>query len=396
MRAVRILQEKLGSALGFMHAKRHDALWRVVEGLLMGQQLWLTELGRSLPGACSIKHRVKAVDRIVGGAVMQASIPRIYAALAGFLLRRTERPVVLVDWTATDSGFHVLSAKIAFAGRALSVLSRSYPESKKANPGVERAFLDELKTVIPSRCRPILVTDAGFLFKWMDSVRKLGWDYVGRARLKKMIVVIDGRSMRLDEAYTLARRKPRDLGTVLLGKGNPRAHRAILSARPTIKGRTRLGRKGKRLVAGVSKSCREAAREPLFLITSLPDAARVVVEIYRLRMQIEQTFRDLKSHRYGWSMRHIRTSHPLRVDLLLLVAAIAAIAMHLIGLCLRGQPVARGLQVNTERRRNVFSTFFLGKLALYESLESTISARSLLAAARDLVSTVRSLERVPT
>jgi hypothetical protein len=131
MRAVEILQGELGNSLGFLHAKRSAALWRSVQGLLRGQELWLTELGRSLPGACSIKHRVKAVDRFVGSPAIQAAISRIYAALARVLLRSTKRPILLVDWTAAEPGFYVLSAQLAFAGRALPILSRTYPEQKK-------------------------------------------------------------------------------------------------------------------------------------------------------------------------------------------------------------------------------------------------------------------------
>jgi hypothetical protein len=326
---------------------------------------------------------------------MQAAIPKVYAALASFLLRTIKQPVLLVDWTGGESGYYVLSAKIAFSGRALSVLSRTYPEKKKANPEIERAFLGELKKIIPAHCRPVLVTDAGFLFKWMDSVREYGWDYVGRARFKKMIVNVHGRCMRLGAVYELARRKPRDLGTSWLGKRNPRAHRVVLSAKPLLKGRKNLGRKGKPRNGGVARVCRDAAREPLLLLTSLSEVPVVVVDIYRMRMQIEQTFRDLKSHRYGWSTRHIRTAHSRRIDLLLLVAAIAAIAMHVIGLTIRDSSLARGLQANTERKRNVFSTFFLGRLALRQRLEARLLTRSLRAALRELTSSLPSVERIP-
>lgn len=394
MRAVDILRNMLGESLDFMHSKRRDALWRVVAGLLKGQELWLTELGRSLSGPASIKHRVKAVDRFVGSAGVQADISKIYAALANLLLRFTDRPVLLVDWTAAESGFHTLSAKIAFAGRALSILSRTYPERKKANPDVEREFLNELKQVIPQRCRPVLVTDAGFLFKWIDSVRAIGWDYVGRVRLKKILLSIDGRCIRLAEAYKLANRKPRNLGTVSVGKGNPRTHRAILSAKPKTNGRYRLGRKGKPLQGGTARSCRDAAREPLLLITSLSQRPRIVVDIYRMRMQIEQTFRDLKSYRYGWSTRHIRTTQAGRIDVLLLVAALAAVAMHLLGLTVRGRALARGLQPNTERRRNVFSTFFLGKLVLQQELESKLPRAALRSAMNDLAARIPCVERM--
>jgi hypothetical protein len=393
MRAIEILQEKLAKSLGFLHSKRLDALWRLVDGLLRGQQLWLTELGRSLPGSCSVKHRIKAADRFVGNAAMQMAIPKVYRALAAFLLLGTARPMVLVDWTAAESGFHVLSAKIAFAGRALSILSRTYPERKKANPDVERRFLEELKEIIPRRCRPVIVTDAGFLFKWVDSVRELGWDYVGRIRLKKMGLFIGGRWMRLAEAYKLAQQKARNLGEVLVGKNNPRSHRVVLSAKPKTKGRRRLGRKGKPLNGGVARACRAAAREPLMLITSLPDAPRAIVDIYRLRMQIEETFRDLKSHRYGWSTRHIRTADRRRVDLLLLIGALAAVAMHLLGISIRGGRIARGLQANTERNRNVFSSFFLGRLVLEQNLEAALSTRSLRNALTQLLSAIPSAER---
>jgi hypothetical protein len=396
MRAMHILQEKIEPSLGFFHAKRREALWRVVGGLLKGQQLWLTELGRSLPGACSIKHRVKAVDRFVGSCAVQLAVPRIYAALAGFLLSSTDRPLLLVDWTGAEPGFYVLSAKVAFFGRALTILSRSYPKKKLANPDVERAFLEELKTIVPSHCRPVLVTDAGFLFKWIDSVRACGWDYVGRARFKKMAVRVKGHCMRLRDAYGLAQSKPRDLGTAWLGNNNPRAHRVVLSARPRSKGRKNLNRKGKSRKNGVALKCQAAAREPLLLITSLTDAPRVVVAIYQKRMQIEQTFRDLKSHRYGWSTRHIRTARAPRMDVMLLVAAIAAVVMHIVGLTIRRGRLARGFQVNTQRKHSVLSTFFLGKLTFKERLEDQLPIRSLRASVRELLAMLQSVERIPT
>lgn len=396
MGAAAMLRGKLEGTLAFMHTKRRGALWRLVDGLLRGQQLWLTELGRSLPGACSIKHRVKAVDRFVGGAAIQVEMPKIYAALANYLLRSAKRAIILVDWTGAGRGFYTLSAQIAFQGRALTILARTYPEKKKANPEVERAFLDELKTIIPAGCRPVLVTDAGFLFKWVDSVRALGWDYVGRARFKRMHVNFRGQCMRVADVYGLARRKPRDLGVVFLGKLNPRPHRAIVSARPKRSGRKSLNLKGKPRANGVAVKCEAQAREPLFLISSLQEPAKVIVDIYRTRMQIEQTFRDLKSHRYGWASRHIRSATTRRVDVLLLVAALAAIAMHLIGLAVCRMPIARGLQVNTEHGRAVFSSFFLGRLALREGITSIIDARSLREAAKELLAKVKSLDRVPT
>lgn len=394
MRAIEMLREKLRDGLSFMHMKQEAALWRMVEGLLNGQQVWLTELGRALPGECAIKHRIKAVDRFIGSCAMQSYVSKIYAALARFLLKSLDRPVLLIDWTGTHPGFFMLSAKLAFEGRALTILSRTYPEKQKATPGAEREFLEELKTIIPARCRPVLVTDAGFIFSWSDAVLACGMDYVCRARFKKMRVNVKGRCMQVVEAYDLARRKPRDLGAVLLGKNNPRQHRAVLSRRPRRKGRKRLNLRGKPRVSGMVTSAEGGAREPLFLMTSLTDPAAVVVAIYCLRMQIEQTFRDLKSHRYGWSARLIRSKQPRRVDVLFLIAAIAAIAMHVLGIAIKRTKHVHGLQANTERKRRVFSTFFLGKLTLAESLEDILSVDSLRIAIRKLLAAASSIERL--
>jgi len=390
-----MLREKLAGALSFLHAKRESALWRVVDAVLIGQQLWLTEIGRSLPGECAVKHRVKAADRFVGSSSIQQAVPKIYAALASFLLARLKRPVLLVDWTGGESGFFVLSAQVAFAGRALTILSRTHPEKEKATPKAERAFLEELKSIVPAGCRPVLVTDAGFLFKWVDAVAECGWDYIGRARFKIMGVTIGGRCMRLVDAYKLAKRKPRDLGNVVLGLNNPRTHRAVLSARPKRKGRISLNRKGAPRASARIRAAEDGAREPLFLITSLADPAAVVTSIYKLRMQIEQTFRDTKSHRYGWSARLIRSKSHARIDVLLLIGAIAAVAMHVIGLALRGGDIARGFQANTEQTRHVFSTFFLARLAVRQRVEPNVPERSLRASLRTLLAMVLAIERIP-
>ena len=50
MRVMSILRNTLGRSLQFMHSRRRDALWRAVEGLVLGGRLWLTGLGRDLPG----------------------------------------------------------------------------------------------------------------------------------------------------------------------------------------------------------------------------------------------------------------------------------------------------------------------------------------------------------
>ena len=383
MRALDILQKRLGNALDFMHAKRTEALWRAIEGVLRGQRLWLTALGRSLPGLCTDKHRIKAIDRLVGSSAIQVAVPQLYAALAKLLLRRIERPVILVDWTGIDPPFGVLSATLCFRGRGLLLFSRTFPKKRKSSPPAEREFLKALAEVLPANTKAIIVTDAGFLSKWFKAIQAHGWDFIGRLR-NRTSLELRGRWLSLTETHRLARRKPRDLGTVLVGTTLRQEHRIVLSPIPKLKGRRKIGRAGRPRRSTADRQRREAAREPWVLITSLRDPARVVVDAYAMRMQIEETFRDTKSHRHGWSAKDIRCKSEGRVDVLLLVGAFAAVATHVVGLAAAAKGLHRGFQANTLRTRPVFSTFSLGNLTIARGYDADLPVPLLCASIRKL------------
>jgi hypothetical protein len=67
-------------------------------------------------------------------------------------------------------------------------------------------------------------------------------------------------------------------------------------------------------------------------MTDLQGTARRLCELYGRRMTIEQLFRDDKSKRNGWSLRHTQITQPQRLDRLLLVMAIAYLLLCGIGL----------------------------------------------------------------
>lgn len=80
-------------------------------------------------------------------------------------------------------------------------------------------------------------------------------------------------------------------------------------------------------------------------------------------MQIEEAFRDLKNTRNGFSLRHCRSFERQQLNVTLLIAAIAAIAMLLlwiVGMVAKQQKQHVLFQANTVRHRNVLSTFTIG------------------------------------
>jgi hypothetical protein len=154
----------------------------------------------------------------------------------------------------------------------------------------------------------------------------------------------------------------RALGEIELPRSAPMSTRAYVyqnarggSHRFTVQGQRR------RNSANEKHAVRE--REPWLLVSNLParrNSARRVVAIYRDRMTIEEAFRDLKAPRYGLAFRYNLGRQAQRVANLLLLGALATLVTWLIGLVGIARGLDRALQANTERRRRVLSTFFIG------------------------------------
>ncbi len=81
-------------------------------------------------------------------------------------------------------------------------------------------------------------------------------------------------------------------------------------------------------------------------------------------MQIEESFRDVKNHRHGWSLQHVGCRTTKRVEVLLLLAALAMVALNAVGRATAALGMERRYQANTIRTRRVLSDFVLGKRVL--------------------------------
>jgi hypothetical protein len=134
---------------------------------------------------------------------------------------------------------------------------------------------------------------------------------------------------------------------------------------------------------------RQTALDPWLLATSLRDGdAAYIVSLYAKRMQIEETFRDAKSHRFGWSLGGVRLSSPNRMAALLVLAIIALVVVTLIGMGAERRGAHRAYQANTERRR-VLSFFVLACAIIRQADHQYISLQDFrvsLASIRELVS----------
>lgn len=370
MRATEVLQKCLSGALDPMHALRRRVLLHAVEAVLRGRRLTLIDLARAWPDAERIRAPLKALDRLLGNPHLQGERYVVYHMMTRWLVRNRQ-PVVVIDWSdlKQDGSWHLLRAAIPVGGRTLPILDMVFPRSQQGSRKAEGQFLQRLAQVLPNDACPILVTDAGFRTPWFRAVEAMGWHWLGRLRgttYLKPVDVPDAPSqwVTCKALYALARRAPRDLGEMEVVRDRPLIAHIVLHAKPAH-GRKHRNRRG--LPARDSKSRKNARREsePWLLMASpsLHLNARQLVTLYARRMQIELSFRDLKSHRYGQAFEDSLTRQGARIEILLLISALAAFAAWLTGMACEASGIDRWLAPYRSKRR-LYSVMRLGREAL--------------------------------
>lgn len=277
-----------------------------------------------------------------------------YRALAHGLLAGCSRTVVLVDWTQVGPREVALVAAVPIGGRALPIYSEVHPLKKLGNVAVETRFLRALKATVPTECHCIVVSDAGFKGPFFQAVQNLGWDFIGRIRGTTKAVLPNGEVVSKEELYERADIQPTDLGRFGLFVAQRIPCRLVL-----VRKRRKPGPKKPPPRCKEERELRQSALDPWLLATSLTDGdAAFIVALYAKRMQIEETFRDAKNHRFGWSLSHVRLSTTQRMATLLVLAALAIAVVTLIGMTAERAGLHRRYQANTYRTR-VLSFFVL-------------------------------------
>jgi len=116
-------------------------------------------------------------------------------------------------------------------------------------------------------------------------------------------------------------------------RSDPLTARVVLHAKPA-KGRKHCNRQHQLARNSQSEKCAPRESEPWLLVASpsLTLSTRQIVTLYERRMQLELSFRDLKSHRYGQGFEGSLTRKGERIEVLLLISAMAAFASWLAGM----------------------------------------------------------------
>ena len=378
MRAVNLLKQYLRILVSSIHEKRMAALYWAVKSLLCGGKLALTALGRSAKCSVSPKHNIKRMDRLLGNKKLHLEVDVLFGSIASLVVGSRKRPVILIDWTPTGLKHHALVAAVPLDGRALPIYVEVHTLRKLGNPTVERRFLKRLRQIIDSECRPIIVTDAGFKNNWFAEVCSWGWDFVGRVRGRVFVHSLKETSwIPARDLFRRSTSQPSDLGKWILSRSTPVFLR-LVTFRKHRKTRNVRGQRKQR-------KARERANEPWLLATSLEDApAKKIVSIYAKRMQIEETFRDTKNHKYGWCFCNARSISAARIQALLLIAALGMLAVTLLGQAAEQMGLHKTYQANTIHNRRVLSLFVLGMNLILLGDDKNISMSQLRRSLEDI------------
>lgn len=365
MHAFAILQKILRPVSAQLDLRNARNLLLAVEALVRGRRLVLMDLARHWPGAERVRAPLKRLDRLLGNREVQAVRARFYSVAAAWLLR-SPQPALIVDWSElkSDGRWHLLRAAVTARGRTITVYEEVHPKAKKNNAKVQAAFLKRLQGLLPAGVCPIVISDAGFQNPWFRAVEKLGWHWIGRVRHRTRVRLVGQQAIQDDwtcckTLHAQASARACSLGEGQLARSNPLSCRLVL-VRPPKRGRVQLTRYGTRARSRHSRAMAARAKEPWLLAVSrsLDEApARSIVALYAKRMQIEQSFRDLKSHRYGCAFEDTLTRESRRLEMLLLIHMLATLAAWLAGLTATANTLARACIPSLAKR---YSLLWIG------------------------------------
>lgn len=304
-------------------------LGELVTAAVPTQRATLANLGRAMAGNARCKHRIKRAARFV--ANRRVTVADGMAGVIARLARRDVPLVVALDWVEVRT-FHTLVAAAVAGGRSVPLPWASYPgwEPHKSQNNLEEGLIRLLRSLVPDRVRIILLADRGF----------------GRAELARTLLGMTNVSFVIRIKPHVRVRHP-----AFTGK---------LTAYPVRRGMQRVLRGVQfraddpvtvNVVIRWKKGLPEHRDGPWFLVTDLGKKTAVrLTELYGRRMEIEEFFRDAKSVRNGFALRHTQVRKADRFDRLLLVVVLAYLLLTGLGLRAFEWPGA-GAWSSTDRGR---------------------------------------------
>lgn len=322
-----VIEEVYGNDL---HKKRQLSLSYAAMGLLASESLFLHRMAEGLVDTRGgdKTHATKQIDRLLsnkGIAIWDLSGPWIK-----YVIGEQRDVTVALDWTSFfDDEQSMLSLNIVTGkGMATPLLWKSVDKKqlKYNRARYEDQLLSQLKTVLPTGVKVLLLADRGFadqkFFRFLDE--ELNFNYIVRIKSNTTVIHddvknkasewlrVDGRSMGLKKSLLTLEKYPIEQFVSVKDKGMKAAW---------------------------------------FLVSNTELKPREIINLYAKRWKIEPFFRDLKDGRYGFGLEGTHIKSTERRDRLMLILALAYLLLVVLGDAGEQIGFDRKLKVNTVKTR---------------------------------------------
>jgi hypothetical protein len=296
-------------------------------GLIEGGVAGVAAIGRAMPGAAFVKHCIKRADRFLGNSRIDPAA--LSKALLEWAARRDGKLVLAMDWTDLPNDKKMLTLAIPTRGRAIPVHSRvvDLKVMYKSQNNLEEGLIREMLVLLPVGIKVVIVADRGFgRTSLMAELKRLGVSFV--LRVQDQVVIRHG-----GRRYLLRQLTPRRGQTLGLRQVQYRDERSV--------------------DVNLVLTWRHRMKEPWLLATDLEERPAEIIGYYGSRMQIEESFRDAKSIRWGFRLRHVRLSTCERYQRLMMVVGLAYLFLMAAGAQAERDKRHRRLMANTSRKRTL-------------------------------------------
>jgi len=315
-----------------LHAKRVASLANATVGALQGARLAVGAIGRALAVAKDLdpKHAIKQVDRFFSNTGVD--VWSLFASWVPYVIGSRPEVLVAIDWTDYDPDNQSTIAiyLVTKHGRATPLVWKTVKKSTLQGwrNEYEDQVLERLREVVPAGVMVTVLADRGFGDQKFYELLKdqLGFDFVVRFRGVIKVTSAEGETK-----------------SALAWTPN--------NGRPLLLRGARVTREGRQLGAVVCLKAK-GMKDAWHLATSFGDKpAAEIVNLYSRRFTIEESFRDMKNLRFGMGLSDTRIGSPERRDRILLVGAVAAALLTLLGAAGEAVGLDRRMKANTSKER---------------------------------------------
>lgn len=293
-------------------------------------KLSLSAIARSFYAEGTQKSRFKRLSRFLNNRLFTAEVIVPYLIYFVIGISQDRFIPVVVDQTAIGS-VQVLMAGVLFSGRVLPIAFACFLHEKiyKSQNRLETGFLTLIMGSFPCRQKPVFVMDRAYgRLQLIQALNRINGLYIARAK-SNVIVWIGNKAKSLSRFSSKQGRALRYSNVIY--------------------------RKDRKEPVDIVIYFQKGFKDVWYLIVPAGSEAilstKDVVKLYRSRMQIEQGFRDWKTH-LGVRGLKLKVERDIRLTRLLFALSVAYLLLVLLGASSLGESLRTRFEIRRTKPRH--------------------------------------------